>query len=49
MQDKRSTRPKSAIRGHTDTFVSTLIGWPQGSEYKYKGTLYLDVSVAIGE
>ena len=37
--------------GQTDHFVSTLIGWFQnlGNGQKYKGTLYLDVSVTIGK
>lgn len=39
----------SAGEGQTDHFVSTLYGWFQRSGVKYKGTLYLDVSVHIGK
>lgn len=34
--------------GKTDNFVSVLYGWYENAGIKYKGTLYLDVSVAIG-
>jgi pimeloyl-ACP methyl ester carboxylesterase len=35
--------------GHSDYFVSTLIGKFSNSGVKYKGTLILDVYVNIGE
>jgi hypothetical protein len=35
--------------GHSDYFVSTLIGKFSNSGVKYKGTLILDVNVNIGE
>ncbi len=34
--------------GKTDAFVSTLYAWFKNSRGRYKGTLNLDVSVAIG-
>jgi hypothetical protein len=36
-----------AGEGQTDAFVSTLYGWFKNAGLKYKGTLHLDVSVAI--
>jgi hypothetical protein len=35
--------------GHTDHFVSSLIGWFKNGGQKYKGTLNVDVTVNIGE
>jgi hypothetical protein len=38
-----------AGEGQTDRFVSALIAKYENGGQEYKGTLYLDVSVAIGE
>jgi hypothetical protein len=47
--DAYKLKDKSGF-GKTDSFVSTLYGWYRlfGTGPKYKGTLNLDVSVAIG-
>ena len=46
--DTYKLKDKSGF-GQTDSFVSTLYGWFKGSSgAQYKGTLKLDVSVAIG-
>ena len=43
------TSTKAAGEGQVDSFVSALIAKYENGGQEYKGTLYLDVSVAIGE